>query len=155
MKILVLNILLAFIWMFVSGRFTSTNFFFGYLCAYFFLWISFRNQKTGYFEKIPKLVKLLFFFLKEMLIANLRVTYHVLTPKHRMKPGILAVPIESDKEIEITLLSNMITLTPGTLALDVSPDRKTLFVHFIYIENPEKVKQAIHEFEKRILDVLR
>lgn len=155
MKLLVLNILLAFIWVFVTGKFSTNNFFFGFLCAYFFLWISFRNQKTGYFEKVPKLFKLLAFFLKQLFVANLRVTYHVLTPKHRMRPGILAVPIESKKELEITMLSNMITLTPGTLALDVSTDRKNLFVHFIYIDDPAKVKQGIHEFEKRILELLR
>ena len=47
----------------------------------------------------------------------------------RLKPGIFAYPLKVDRDFEITLLANLITLTPGTLSVDVSADRRTLFVH--------------------------
>ena len=50
----------------------------------------------------------------------------------------LRLPLRVDRDFEITLLANLITLTPGTLSVDVSDDRKTLFVHAIDCSDPEQ-----------------
>jgi multicomponent Na+:H+ antiporter subunit E len=91
------------------------------------------------------------YFFWELLLANLRVAYDVVTVTHFMKPAILAIPLEATTDLEITLLANMISLTPGTLSLDVSSDRKVLFVHAMYLEEIEEFK----DFERRLLRVLR
>jgi multicomponent Na+:H+ antiporter subunit E len=73
-----------------------------------------------------------------------------------MKPGIIAVPLDAETDFEITLLANLITMTPGTLSLDLSDDRKTLYVHAMYITDPEKIRHSIkHDLERRVLAVLR
>jgi multicomponent Na+:H+ antiporter subunit E len=91
------------------------------------------------------------YFLWELILANLRVAYDVVTIRHFMRPGILAVPLEAHTDFEITALANLISLTPGTLSLDVSTDRKVLFVHVMYLGDIQEFKRL----ESRLLKVLR
>jgi multicomponent Na+:H+ antiporter subunit E len=73
-----------------------------------------------------------------------------------MKPGIVEVPLEAKTSLEITLLANLISLTPGTLSLDVSDDRKVLYVHAMYIDDKASfVKSIKNGFEKRLLAIMR
>jgi multicomponent Na+:H+ antiporter subunit E len=73
-----------------------------------------------------------------------------------MRPGVVALPLEAKTDGEITLLAGLITLTPGTLSLDVSADRKFLYVHSMYIDDPEREKERLkRRFEKRLLEMLR
>jgi len=89
-------------------------------------------------------------------LANLRVAHDVLTPRHHMTPGIVAVPLELESDLQITLLANLITLTPGTLSLHVSDDRRTLYVHAMYIRDPAELVREIKEgFEKRVMEVFQ
>lgn len=104
---------------------------------------------------VPKILILLVFFLYELVKANLQVAYEVITPKLNMTPGIIMVPLDVKSDIAITMLANMISLTPGTLSIDVSNDKKVLFVHAMYIKDKEKFIKGIKEgFERRILEVL-
>ena len=68
-----------------------------------------------------------------------------------MQPGIFAYRLKVDRNFEITLLANLITLTPGTLSVDVSDDRKTLFVHAIDCSDPDRTRRDIADgFERKI-----
>lgn len=123
---------------------------------FFLLWLSTYFYQRSYFRKLPKFFSLLFFFLKEMLVANLKIAYEIITPRYHMQPTVLALPLDAKTDLEITLLANMISLTPGTLSIDVSPDRKHLYVHALYLKgrSMEELKQHIkHGFERRILEL--
>jgi len=73
-----------------------------------------------------------------------------------MRPGIVAVPLEARSDIEITLFANLLTLTPGTLSLDVSSDKKVIYVHALYVDDAGSFRREIKEgLEKRLLEVLR
>ena len=94
------------------------------------------------------------FYLKELFLANLRVAHDILTPRHRMKPGIIAIPLDVKSDLEIMALTNLITMTPGTLSLDVSTDRRVLYIHAMYIDDLEGLRRKIKdELEKKILEV--
>jgi multicomponent Na+:H+ antiporter subunit E len=109
-----------------------------------------------YWTRVRQAVGLFFFFIWELLVANLRVAYDVITPRHRMRPGVIAIPLDAHTDAEITILSNMITLTPGTLSLDVSADRKVLYIHAMYIDDIESTRLKIKNgFERRLLEVMR
>ena len=97
------------------------------------------------FHKVGLGLRLFFFFIKEVLIANYAVAKKVLAPRLSLRSGIIALPLELKGDIPITLLANMITLTPGTLSVDLSPDRKFLFVHILDIDDPEEEKRKIKE----------
>ena len=106
--------------------------------------------------KLKRILIFLGFYLLEMIRSNLRVAYDILTPRHRMKPGIIAVPLEKASPLETVLLSNLITMTPGTLLLDLSEDRRTMYVHAMYVDDPGELKaQLKDEIEKRVLEILR
>lgn len=152
---LLLNLLLAVVWMGLQGKFDFPNFLFGVLLGYTILWLSYaRRHKIRYFGRLPRVIGLIIFFLYELVKANLRVAWTVITPGYRMRPAILAIPLDIKTDAEITLLANMITLTPGTLSLDVSSDRRVLYIHNMYVKDPETAVQEIKQgFERRILEL--
>jgi multicomponent Na+:H+ antiporter subunit E len=157
MTFLLWNILLAILWLLATGQFTPTNMVAGYVLGFLVLWFARRALGPArYFARMWRSLLLLVYFLKELVIANFRVAYDVISPTYRMRPAIVAIPLEAATDAEITMLACMITLTPGTLSLDVSPDRKVLYIHAMFGEDPEQVQRAIKEgFERRILEILR
>lgn len=152
-----MNILLTFVWVALTGKFALANFLFGFLLSFLTLWlISSGSKNRKYFKFVPKLIFFVFFFLYELLKANIQVAYDVITPKFYMKPGIVRLPLDAESNLEITLLANLISLTPGTLSLDVSDDKKVLYVHSMYITNKQEFIDDIKNgFEKRLLAILR
>lgn len=149
------NLLLTFAWVALTGNFDVDNFVFGFLLSYFLLWVITRGRgNNGYFTIVPRVFSFLLFFIYELIKANLQVALEVISPKLGMKPGIVAVPLDITTNFQITLLANLITLTPGTLSMDVSEDRKVLYVHSMYVEDKEEfIKSIKNGFEKRIIAI--
>jgi multicomponent Na+:H+ antiporter subunit E len=157
MNLFLWNIMLALAWAALTGSFTLLNLGAGFALSYGIL--LFAQQAVGpspYFSKVRIGFKFVLFFIRELVLSNLRVAYDVITPRYHMKPSIVAVPLDAKTDAEITLLANLITLTPGTLSLDVSEDRKVLFVHALYVDDPDALRKEIKDgFERRVLEVLR
>jgi multicomponent Na+:H+ antiporter subunit E len=151
------DILLALLWVAMTGKFTPGNF--GVGLGLGLLILIFTRRAIGspnYIRKVGQVLNLALFFIWELILANLRVAYDVVTPRHHMRPGVIGVPLAAHTDLEITVLSSMISLTPGTLSLDVSADRKTLYIHAMYIDDVEAVRRKIKDgFERRVLEVLR
>lgn len=157
MSAFLLNILLALAWLALTGTFSPANLILGFAIGYVLLWFCMGSSNAGrYFVKLRIALRFALFFLWQLTKANFKVAFDVLTPRHHMKPGVIAVPLDVTTDAEITMLANLITLTPGTLSLDVSTDRKVLYVHAMYIEDADSIRREIKEgFERRILDLLR
>lgn len=157
MKLLAINILLALAWAALLGEMTTGTLLVGFLLAYGVLYLLFRkHDEQNYLKKLPRLISFLFYYGFEIIKSNLVIAYDILTPTPYMKPGVIAIPIKARNDLEITLLANLITMTPGTLSLDLSNDRKVLYVHAMYIDNPEKIRRQIQdELERRVLDIIR
>jgi multicomponent Na+:H+ antiporter subunit E len=152
---ILLNVLLAFVWMFLSVSFNASTFIVGYILGLLIIFML-RRYFHSRFYVIPFLVicKLILIFLKELLLSNIAVLKVILAPSMNIQPCIFALPLEVKKDWEITVLSNLITLTPGTLVVDVSEDRNTLYVHALDAPNVEEtIKQIKESFEKTILEV--
>ena len=106
--------------------------------------------------KIPKLISFLLFYLKELLLANLRVAHDAITPTHHMRPALLAIPLDARTDFEILLFANLMTMTPGSVTVDVSTDRRTLYLHVMYVEDGDEIRRSIKsDFEHRVLRLLR
>jgi len=157
MKTFLSNILLALAWVTVTGIFEPANFVTGFALAYVILWLIQRaTGPSNYFLKVYQVFSFVLFFGKELIQSNLRVAHDVLTIHQHMRPGVIAIPLDVQTDAEITMLANLITLTPGTLSLDVSTDRKILYVHAMYIDGVEEFRRYIKEgLEKRVMEVLR
>ena len=103
-----------------------------------------------------KLVGFALFIAWEIVVANLRVAAVVLGPRRLLRPAIVAIPLDVTRDDEIALLANLISLTPGTLSLDVSADRRTLYVHAMSTSSPQALRDEIKDgFERRLLEALR
>lgn len=103
-----------------------------------------------------KWLSLLLLFIRELIMSAVKVAWLVVQPKLTIRPAIIAYPLTVTTDLQITLLANMITLTPGTLSVDVSADRKTLYVHAIDMDSKEDLIGSIAaSFERKILEVLR
>jgi len=96
-------------------------------------------------------------FIRELVASALQVASLTLQPTFRMRPGIVAYPLEVQTDREITVLANLISLTPGTLSLDVAPNRSHLFIHAISIETEDgtdvvqNIKGSLEEYVRRAL----
>ncbi|AFS70671.1 MULTISPECIES: Na+/H+ antiporter subunit E [Exiguobacterium] len=154
---LLLNILLAFLWMFLANSFSTSSFIIGYLLgllAMFAMRRGFSNR--FYLGPFIALIRLFFRFLYELVVANLEVLSIILKPKLDIKPGIFAYETALEHNWQVTLLSMLITLTPGTLVVDISDDNKTLYIHALHMpEADEAVSSIRNSFEKAILEVSR
>jgi len=152
-----LNLLLAIVWALLMGSVDQANLVVGFVIGYAILWIVRPVLgDSGYFRRGPLALRFLVYFIKEMLISNLVVAREVLSPHPRRRPGVVAVPLDVRTDNEIAFLANVVTLTPGTLSLDVSEDRSTLYVHTMFLESPEALRREIKDgFERRILELMR
>lgn len=98
----------------------------------------------------------LVFYTKEVLLSNLRVAYDVLTPSDKSTPAIIALPLSAHTDLEILIVANLISMTPGTLSMDVSTDRKTLYIHAMFVEDAEALEADLKKnFEGRVLSLMR
>jgi len=113
-----LNILLTFIWVALTGQLDYTNFVFGYALGFFILWLVNRSTKASrdYFYRVPKIFAFILLFFYDLLKSNFEVMKDVLTPNYNMKPGIIKYEMKAKTDFEITMLANMVALTPGTSA---------------------------------------
>lgn len=89
--------------------------------------------------------------LYSIVVANALVAWEVVTPTHYMRPGIIGVPMRCATNAQITLLAILISLTPGTLFLDISQDRRTIYVHGLHVRTPEDFRKKIGKLEDLIL----
>ncbi len=151
------NIILALIWVAATGVISFANLAAGFLLGAIILFFTRRVVGApNYFRRIRQVISLVLFFFWELILSNLRVAYEVLTPGLQFQPGIVAIPLEAKTDAEITLLSNMITLTPGSLSLDVSGDRKVLYLYIMNIKDVEEARKSIKDgFERRLLAAMR
>jgi multicomponent Na+:H+ antiporter subunit E len=101
--------------------------------------------------KIPHALHLAGFFVWALLVANFRVALDVARPHTGIRPAIVAVPLDITSDAEILLLSMLINITPGSVTLDLSADRRTLFVHVMHITTADESRHEIKTgFERRI-----
>jgi multicomponent Na+:H+ antiporter subunit E len=151
-----LHIMLAVIWCMLHNSFYPATFIIGYLLA----WASTSMFKViteykMYRMNIWEALKLFVVFIKEMIVANFQIAYIIITPSMNIRPGLIEYPLDIRNEGAIVLLANMISLTPGTLSIDISSDRRFIYIHAMVMETPDALKRQIkNTFESRIQRML-
>ncbi|MBT1155323.1 Na+/H+ antiporter subunit E [Aminobacter anthyllidis] len=151
------ELILALVWVAISGSYSVPNLAFGFAIGWVVLFLVREQlQATKAVIRPVALLLLIALFIKELVLSAFKVAKLVLSPRMDIKPGIFAYPLKVDRDFEITLLANLITLTPGTLSVDVSDDRRTLFVHGMDCSDIEQARRDISQgFERRILEAFR
>lgn len=154
---LLLNFFIALVWMFINSSMTASTFIVGYLIGLILI-IMMRRFFKGrlYIWRLWATFKLTLMFFRELTLSNISVLRVVLRPKLNIQPMIFALPTDLEHDWEITLLSSLITLTPGTIVLNVSDDQRTLYIHAIDVDDVDEAIDSIkNSFEKAIKEVSR
>ncbi|MDP2218232.1 MAG: Na+/H+ antiporter subunit E [Methanolobus sp.] len=151
---------LGIVWCFVSGEASILNFMVGSVLGILIIW-SLRklyqpDEEVPYkniLARIPKIATFFAILTIEITKASILIAKIVLWPKLDIKPGIIAVPIRATKDVSITAIANTISLTPGTITIDVSDDLTKIYVHSIDASDPEALKVSIRDkLEKYVLE---
>ena len=157
MNPILMILLLALLWAGMTGAFSGVNLLLGAVLAAVALALL-RQQllRPPQFRRIGAILALVLLFLRELMVSAIKVGLTVLHPRldRVVRPAIIAYPLTVKTDIEITLLANLITLTPGTLSVDVSANRKLLYVHVLTLDSREQLIADIRDgFERRIIEV--
>ncbi len=156
MKMFLTNVFMTVVWVLLTMKLTVINIIFGFLLGFLILWLIYGSSNRQYFTRIPKVLDFLVTFIWQIITGSVRIAWDIATPHHYMKPGIIALPLDAETDLEITLLANAITFTPGTMSMDVSADRKILYVYTVYVDSEENVIRGIkNTLEKKLLEAMR
>lgn len=146
------NFLLAFIWLFLSGSYTLNNLLLGFLLGLGVVYL-FNKALPGkfYLIRVYKIIKLIVVFLIELIKANIDVLKIVLRPKLQNQPGFFTYHTDLKTDWQIVLLSNLITLTPGTVVLGISDDRTKIYIHAIDFSTKEEEVEGIKSSLEKVV----
>ena len=147
------NILLALAWAALHGDITPTNLLVGYGVGYGILALLEKGgvMPSTLASRTWHAVGLAGFFVWQILLANVRVAADVLRPRTGIQPGVVAIPLDVTTDGEILLLSMLINITPGSVTIDLSEDRRTLYVHVMHVTSAEAARREIKDgFERRV-----
>lgn len=152
-----LNIFIAYLWMFLQDEMNVLNFISGFIVGLFILLCMRRFfKKPFYIFTLAAVGKLFVIFIHELITSSMMVMKHVLRPHIDVKPGIFKVETDLEGDLEITLLSLLICLTPGSVVMEITPDSKTMYIHGLNMpESKDSVIKSKAVFEKAIKDVTR
>ena len=135
MTLFALNILMAVAWSALWEGFSLINLLAGFALGFVSLWLVrglIDPARQGYFRTLPQSVLLAIYFFKELVKSCIQVARDCVARHPNINPTIVHMPLDVKTDLEIFLVANLITLTPGTLTLDVAEDRSYLVVHSIY-----------------------
>ncbi len=104
--------------------------------------------------RILRFVAFIFYYLKELFLSSLFVAYDIITPKDLSKPGIVEVPVDLKSETAIIAYANLISMTPGSLTMDMSADKKKIYIHAMYLHDKDAfIKKMKGELERKIAEI--
>lgn len=112
------------------------------------------KKTAGIIIKTFRILVFALLYIADLVKANILIAREILSPNPKLKPGIIRVELDVKSDQQILALTNLISMTPGSLTMDISQDRKHLFIHEMYLENIEESKQMIKQkLERRILKI--
>ncbi|MEL6953873.1 MAG: Na+/H+ antiporter subunit E [Pseudomonadota bacterium] len=157
MSNLAANLLLAAIWAIFFGGFTWLTTLSGLVVGYVVLWLlqPLTGVKSSYFKRVYYWAKLLVLFHYELIVSSIEVLWDIFTITNKSRPAMIDMPLDAKSDLGILLVTNLISLTPGTLCIDVSEDRKWLKIHAMFADDPEAVCRTLKNgMERWVLDAV-
>ena len=147
------SLLMALAWAALQGEVTLGNLVVGYVLGYAVLALLSKGGVLSplFQARVAGILSLTGFFFRELVVANIRVARDVLRPHTAIRPAVVAIPLDITTDAEILLLSALINITPGSVTIDLSEDRRILFVHVMHMSSPEASRLEIKNgFEQRV-----
>ncbi|KQL56681.1 MULTISPECIES: Na+/H+ antiporter subunit E [Bacillaceae] len=156
---LLLNILIAFLWVLLQDEdtFEFSTFFGGFLIGLGIIYVMRRFFfKEFYLKRAYSAFKLLLIFNRELISSSMLIIRQILSPKLKVTPGIFTYETKLKGDWEITALSLLLMLTPGSVVIEISPSNNVFYIHAMDVpESKNAVLRALTKFEKAIMEVTR
>lgn len=156
---LLLNLFIAFLWMTLmdEDELRFTTFFAGFLVGLGIIFFMHRFLGTQfYLRRVYSTIKLIFIFISELTQSSIIVLKQILSPRLKIKPGIFKYETVLKSDVEVTMLSLLLTLTPGSVVMEVSPEGNVLYIHAMDVEqSKDALLSQLGNFEKAIMEVTR
>lgn len=154
-----LNVFIAILWMLLidENEIRASTFLTGFIIGIFIIFFMHRffNQQF-YLRRLFMAAKLILIFIYEIFQSSIIVLKQILSPKLNLTPGIITYKTELKTDGEVTTLALLLTLTPGSVVMEVSPEGNVLYIHAIDVENSKEfLFQSLKKFEKAIMEVTR
>ncbi|MEK4227981.1 Na+/H+ antiporter subunit E [Solibacillus sp. FSL H8-0538] len=155
----ILNLFIAALWFLLKDdpEAQFSTFVTGFLVGIAILYAMHRFFGTQfYLRRMAKVFKLIFLFIRELLMSSMSVLKQILTPNLKITPGIFTYETELSGDYEVTVLALLLTLTPGSVVMEVSEEGNLFYIHAMDIEeSKEAVIRSIGKFEQAIMEVTR
>ena len=151
-----INMALAFLWIFLNKSYTEASFIVGFALGAIIigLLVKFSDFKYFYLERFLRLAKLFFVFLYKLYVSCFQVFCLILSPNVQLKPGIIRMEVNLPTDFQLVLLASIINTTPGTLTLDISADKRVLYIHALNIDSADAIVDDIRSsFEDNIREI--
>lgn len=156
---LLLNLFIAFLWMTLidEDELRFSTFFAGFLVGIGIIFFMHRFFGTHfYLRRLYSSFKLLLIFISELTQSSIVVLNQILSPTLKIKPGIFKYETILKSDVEVTMLSLLLTLTPGSVVMEVAPEGNLLYIHAMDVEQSrEGLIKQLKNFEKAIMEVTR
>jgi multicomponent Na+:H+ antiporter subunit E len=108
-----------------------------------------------YLKKAYWIILFIGFYIWSVIKANLFLAWDVLTPKMLMNPGIIDLKLDLNSRSSVFLFSNLVSMTPGTLVIDLDPEKNEASIHVLYLTNEKKIRAELFSIQcqiKRIME---
>ncbi len=152
MRLFLLNLLLAVLWTMMWGSFSGYMLLSGLLVGYLLLGLLGRSTgSSGYGTRLWRIVAFAGYFVRILILANWQVARVVTAWRPSLHPRVLRYPVEGLSPVRLTVLANAITLTPGTVAMDVSADGRWLYVHCLNAPDRGAMIRELDELRDRLM----
>ncbi|MDT1039002.1 Na+/H+ antiporter subunit E [Staphylococcus pseudintermedius] len=155
-----LNVMIAFLWVLFQDEdaFRLTTFVTGYIIGIVVIYIvhKFFDQEF-YLKKVWVSIKFLAVYLYQLLTATISITNYVLFKTNQMDPGLVTYETQLDKDWEITFLTILIIITPGSTVIRVNREPSIFLIHAIDTTEKEKksLLKSIKQYEELIVEVTK
>jgi multicomponent Na+:H+ antiporter subunit E len=154
-SLLPVNMLIAVAWAAAAGDFSTITLGVGFAAGFLALY-AFEGLPgdIGYHRRVLAALGLTAYFIYDLVKSSVEVAGAVLSPARRQRSQFVIMPLDVRSEFGIMLTANLISLTPGTLSVDVAADRRTLLIHAMFADDPAGVVKGLKDgIERRVLEV--
>ncbi len=153
MNAFAINLVLALIWAALTADFSALSLLTGFVVGFVALALvqPLIGGDAAYFRRFFRAIRLFLFFYWELVVSSVQVARDVLAIRPRMQPKIVEMPLDVKSDFQILLVTNLISLTPGTLSLDVKPDRSCALIHAMFADDPDAVVDSLKSGMERMV----
>lgn len=150
-----LSLVLLVVWPVLNGSYSIGQWLLGAVLAVVIPWFTepLRDERARLRRPLAA-ARLAAVVLKDIVMSNIDVARRILGDERRITPGYVWVPVDIADPHGIVAFAGIITMTPGTLSADLSPDRRWLLVHCFHLDDPDAViASAKARYEAPLMEI--